>query len=76
MKGAHKKGQFSFALKDSDGRVLQTVTNDAEGNVSFNVDYNKAIPTLTPSREVEPEGAVDHVKDHIAYDTDPAQSHG
>lgn len=40
--GIFKKGQFSFALKDADGKVLQTVTNDAKGNVSFNVDYNKA----------------------------------
>ena len=40
--GTFKNGQFSFALKDADGKVLQTVTNDAEGNVSFNVEYNKA----------------------------------
>ena len=69
--GTFKKGQFSFALKDSDGRVLQTVTNDAEGNVSFNVDYNKADTYIYTISEVEPEGAVDHVKDHIAYDTTP-----
>ena len=69
--GTFKKGQFSFALKDSDGRVLQTVTNDAEGNVSFNVDYNKADTYTYTISEVEPEGAVDHVKDHIAYDTTP-----
>lgn len=69
--GTFKKGQFSFELKDGDDKVLQTVTNDAEGNVSFNVDYNKAgIYTYTIS-EVEPKGAVDHVKDHITYDTTP-----
>lgn len=69
--GTLKKGQFSFALKDGDGRVLQTVANDAEGNVSFNVDYNKADTYTYTISEVEPEGAVGHVKDHITYDTTP-----
>lgn len=69
--GTLKKGQFSFALKDGDGRVLQTVTNDAEGNVSFNVDYNKADTYTYTISEVEPEGAVGHVKGHITYDTTP-----
>lgn len=69
--GTFKKGQFSFALKDGDGRVLQTVTNDAEGNVSFNVDYNKADTYTYTISEVVPEGAVNHVKDHITYDTIP-----
>ena len=67
--GTFKKGQFSFALKDSDGRVLQTVTNDAGGNVSFNVDYNKADTYTYIISEVEPEGAENNVKDHITYDT-------
>ena len=67
--GTFKKGQFSFALKDGDGRVLQTVTNDAEGNVSFNVKYNKACEYRYTISEVVPEGAENNVKDHIAYDT-------
>lgn len=67
--GTFKKGQFSFALKDSDGRVLQTVTNDAKGNVSFSVDYNKAGEYRYTISEVIPEGAEKNVKDHIAYDT-------
>lgn len=67
--GTFKKGQFSFALKDSDGRVLQTVTNDAGGNVSFNVDYNKAGEYRYTISEVIPEGAEKNIKDHIAYDT-------
>lgn len=67
--GTFKEGQFSFALKDSDGRVLQTVTNDAKGNVSFNVDYNKAGEYRYTISEVIPEGAEKNVKDHIAYDT-------
>lgn len=67
--GTIKKGQFSFALKDADGKVLQTVTNDAEGNVSFNVGYNKAGEYRYTISEVIPEGAENNVKDHIAYDT-------
>lgn len=67
--GTFKKGQFSFALKDSDGRVLQTVTNDAGGNVSFNVEYNKAGEYYYTICEVVPEDAENNVKDHITYDT-------
>lgn len=67
--GTFKKGQFSFELKDSDGRVLQTVTNDAGGNVSFDVDYNKADTYTYTISEVVPDGAENNVKDHITYDT-------
>lgn len=67
--GTFKEGQFSFALKDGDGKVLQTVTNDAKGNVSFNVDYNKADTYTYTISEVVPEGAENNVKDHITYDT-------
>lgn len=63
-----KEGQFSFALKDDKDRVLQTVTNDAMGNVSFNVDYNKADTYTYTISEVVPEGAENNVKDHITYD--------
>lgn len=69
--GTLKEGQFSFALKDGDGRVLRTVTNDAEGNVSFSVDYNKADTYTYTISEVVPEGAENNVKDHITYDTAP-----
>lgn len=67
--GTIENGQFSFVLKDAEGKVLQTVTNDAEGNVSFNVDCNKAGEYHYTISEVLPEGAVNNVKDHIAYDT-------
>lgn len=30
-----KAGEFTFALKDADGNVLQTVTNDENGSVAF-----------------------------------------
>ena len=67
--GVLKAGQFSFALKDADGKVLQTVTNDAKGNVSFNVEYNKAGEYRYTISEVVPEDAENNVKDHITYDT-------
>lgn len=67
--GTFKEGQFSFALKDAYGKVLQTVTNDAEGNVSFHVEYNKAGTYTYTISEVVPEGAENNVKDHITYDT-------
>ena len=67
--GVLKAGQFSFELKDADGKVLQTVTNDAEGNVSFNVEYNKAGTYTYTISEVVPADAENNVKDHITYDT-------
>lgn len=67
--GTFKTGQFSFELKDSNGKVLQTAINDDKGNISFDVKYNKAGNYTYTISEVEPEGAVGHVKDHITYDT-------
>lgn len=69
--GTFKAGQFSFELKDGEGRVLQTETNDANGSVSFSVDYNKAGEYRYTISEVVPDGAKDNVKDHITYDTAP-----
>lgn len=66
--GTFREGQFSFALKDAGGKVLQTATNNAEGNVSFNVKYNKAGEYRYIISEVVPEGAENNVKDHITYD--------
>ena len=35
------EGQFTFELRDKDGTVLQTKTNDADGNVTFDeIKYN------------------------------------
>lgn len=67
--GTFKEGQFSFELKDGEGKVLQTVTNDAEGNVSFPVEYNKAGTYTYKISEVVPKDAEGNVKDHITYDT-------
>ena len=30
-----KEGEFSFVLKDKDGKVIETVKNDAKGNIKF-----------------------------------------
>ena len=67
--GTFKEGQFSFELKGVEGKVLQTVTNDAEGNVSFPVEYNKAGTYTYKISEVVPKDAEGNVKDHITYDT-------
>lgn len=67
--GTFKEGQFSFELKDGEGKVLQTVTNDAERNVSFPVEYNKAGTYTCKISEVVPKDAEGNVKDHITYDT-------
>lgn len=67
--GTFKEGQFSFELKDGEGKVLQTVTNDAERNVSFPVEYNKAGTYTYKISEVVPKDAEGNVKDHITYDT-------
>ena len=64
-----KEGQFSFVLKDAEGKVLQTATNDADGNISFTVEYNKAGEYHYTISEVVPEEAENNVKDHITYDT-------
>ena len=69
--GTFKEGQFSFELKDGNGKVLQTAANDAGGNITFDVKYTKAGTYTYTISEVEPEGAVGHVKDHITYDATP-----
>lgn len=63
-----KEGQFSFVLKDANGKVLQTAKNGADGKINFNLDYSKVGTYEYTICEVVPEGAVKNVKDHIAYD--------
>lgn len=57
--GTLKAGQFSFDLKDAAGDVIDTATNDAQGNISFDaVKFVSAgTYTFTMSEEV-PSGAV------------------
>ena len=67
-----EEGQFSFELKDKDGKVLQTKTNTADGKVSFDAikyDQDDAGKTFTYTiTEVIPANAVDNVKDGYTYD--------
>ena len=76
--GELKAGQFEFQLKDANGKVLQTVENDKDGNISFDpISYVLSdLDGRDSSRdfgytisEVVPEGAVDGVKDGVTYDT-------
>lgn len=69
--GTFKAGQFSFELKDDDGKVIQTVTNDADGCVALTVEYNKAGEYHYTISEVVPDEAKNNVKDHITYDATP-----
>ena len=64
-----QEGQFAFALKDASGKVLQTAKNGTGGEVNFTLDYSKVGAYEYAICEVVPEGAVNNVKDHIAYDT-------
>ena len=66
--GTFKAGQFSFELKDAEDKVLQTVTNGADGSISFSVEYNKAGTHTYTISEVVPKDAENNVKDHITYD--------
>ena len=62
-----KAGEFTFELKDAEGNVLQTATNDAEGNFAFAaIEYDKPGTTEYTVDEVIPtEDAVEGV----TYDT-------
>ena len=41
-----KADEFSFVLKDKDGNILQTVKNDAAGNVKFAaLEFKKVLTT-------------------------------
>ena len=71
---------FSFTLAAKDGSPMPEgaaggslkVTNGAGGAVNFgSITYDKAGTYTYTISEVEPEGAVDHVKDGITYDGTP-----
>ena len=48
--------------------MLQTVTNGADGSISFSVEYNKVGTHTYTISEVVPKDAENNVKDHITYD--------
>ena len=72
------EGEFTFALKDEDGNVLQTASNKADGTIAFEpiayteedmVVEGKIVTTRTYTytiNEVKPEG--DEADDKIVYD--------
>ena len=73
-------GAFSFTLAATDGAPMPegaaggslTVRNGAGGAVNFgSITYDEAGTYTYTISEVEPEGAVDHVKDNITYNTTP-----
>lgn len=70
-------GAFNFTLAALDGAPMPegpaggslTVANGTGGAVNFgSITYDEAGTYTYTISEVEPEGAVDHVKDHITYD--------
>lgn len=65
-------GKYSFELKDANGTLLQTVTNKADGSVSFDKITYATPGTYTYTiSEVLPEGvsAGNPTKDGVTYDT-------
>lgn len=58
-----KEGQFSFQLKDADGKVLQTAKNAADGTVGFEaISYDK------PGTYVYSISEVDDGQKNVTYD--------
>lgn len=58
-----KEGQFSFQLKDADGKVLQTAKNAADGTVGFEaISYDK------PGRYAYSISEVDDGQKNVTYD--------
>ena len=58
-----KEGQFSFQLKDADGKVLQTAKNAADGTVGF-----EAISYDTPGTYAYSISEVDDGQKNVTYD--------
>lgn len=59
-----KEGQFSFQLKDADGKVLQTAKNAADGTVGFEaISYDK------PGTYAYSISEVDDGQKNVTYDT-------
>lgn len=72
-------GEFSFVLKDADGTELQTVSNAADGNFSFDAlsydisavgnTYTYAVSEVVPEDDDPDTAGVQ--SGNVTYDTDP-----
>lgn len=66
-----KEGQFSFQLKDADGKVLQTAKNAADGTVGFEaISYDK------PGTYAYSISEVDDGQKNVTYDAGRAPGNG
>lgn len=65
-------GEFTFELLDEQGKQVATTTNDADGNLSFDRDYDKPGEHAYTVREVVPDGGM---ADGVTYDTREFSAH-
>ncbi|MBQ6324441.1 MAG: cell surface protein, partial [Clostridia bacterium] len=64
---ALEEGEFSFVLKDGDGRVLETVKNRASGEIAFEpIGYTEADLPSSPFTYTISE--VKGNAEHVVYD--------
>lgn len=65
-------GEFTFELLDEQRNQVATTTNDAGGNLSFGLDYDKPGEHTYTVREVVPDGGM---ADGVTYDTREFSAH-
>lgn len=65
-------GEFTFELLDEQRKQVATTTNDAGGNLSFGLDYDKPGEHTYTVREVVPDGGM---ADGVTYDTREFSAH-
>lgn len=65
-------GEFTFELLDEQGNQVATTTNDADGNLSFGLGYDKPGEHTYTVREVVPDGGM---ADGVTYDTREFSAH-
>ena len=65
-------GEFTFELLDEQDNQVATTTNDADGNLSFGLGYDKPGEHTYTVREVVPDGGM---ADGVTYDTREFSAH-
>ena len=65
-------GEFTFELLDEQDKQVAITTNDADGNLSFGLDYDKPGEHTYTVREVVPDGGM---ADGVTYDTREFSAH-